>query len=169
MKIFSPHKVRLNIEKVEKLEFWHFEFFQVFQCLVYSEVKNIILIICKSSLCKVRLNPREITLQDMMSSQCDLDYCLLDICFCNVLFFWIIRTNDIHLHFLNRITTTGRKEWSYLASRGPWWLLRNIYIKTQSIPSPGKCLLRSDHRGPRLNKYNQYFLSFNFANLYFNQ
>ena len=37
--------------------------------------------------------------------------------------------------------------------RGPWWL-RNIYIKLQPIPAPGKCLLCNDDRGPRLNKYD---------------
>ena len=29
-----------------------------------------------------------------------------------------------------------------------------IYIKPQSIPAPGKCLLRNNHRGPRLAKYD---------------
>ena len=42
----------------------------------------------------------------------------------------------------------------YLASRRPWWLLRNIYIKLQSIPDPGECLLHNDHCGLRTNKYD---------------
>ena len=31
-----------------------------------------------------------------------------------------------------------------------------IYIKPQSLPAPGKDLLRNDHRGPRLAKYDQH-------------
>ena len=40
--------------------------------LVQSEVKKIILV--KSSLCEVRFNPREVTLPEVMSRQCD--YCI---------------------------------------------------------------------------------------------
>ena len=69
------------------------------------------------------------------------------------------RITDRHdwKHYLPTTSFVGRKNlyfWSYLASRGPWWLLHNIYIKPQSIPAPGKCLLRNDHRGPPLNKYD---------------
>ena len=45
---------------------------------------------------------------------------------------------------------------SYLLSHGPWWLLRNIYIKPQSIPNPAECLLHNNHRGPSVNKYHWY-------------
>ena len=45
-------------------------------------------------------------------------------------------------------------DFTWRTTRGSWWLLRNIYIKPQSIPAPGKCLLRNDHRGPRLNMYD---------------
>ena len=55
-------KVRLNIEKLRKLEFWNFmsfsSFFWVFQRVVESEIKKIILVKC--SLGEVRFNPCEI-------------------------------------------------------------------------------------------------------------
>ena len=59
----SPHEVRLNqtLENSENLknsENWNFETFQVFQCLVQSEVKKIIL--DKSSLHEVRLTQGQI-------------------------------------------------------------------------------------------------------------
>ena len=54
---FDPCEARLNIEKLEKktgfLKFY--EFFQVFSCSVQSEI-----ILIKSSLHAVRLNPRDV-------------------------------------------------------------------------------------------------------------
>ena len=50
----------------------------------------------------------------------------------------------------------GDRTWR--PARGPRWLLSNNHslfcIKPQFIPNPGKCLLRNDHRGPRLAKYD---------------
>ena len=64
------------------------------------------------------------------------------------------RLNTFYLHNLLEIFITARKRRSYLLSHGPWWLLRNIYIKPQSIPSPAECLLCNNHRGPSVNKYD---------------
>ena len=63
-----------NSEKLRKLEIsW---VFHVSQCLIQSEVEKIILV--KSRLYEVRFNPREVTIPEMINTQCD--YSPLDIC-----------------------------------------------------------------------------------------
>ena len=62
-----------NSDKLRNLKFY--ESFRVFQCLVQSEVKKIILV--KSSLRKVRFNSCEVTLREDVEHQCD--YLLLNI------------------------------------------------------------------------------------------
>ena len=51
-------------------------------------------------------------------------------------------------------------KWSYLLSLGPRWLLCNNHCLPTYNPrlsrSLGQWLLRNDHRGPRLNKYDQW-------------
>ena len=64
--------------------------------------------------------------------------------------------NDINgnIEQLSVTFNTVGKDWSW-----SMWLLRNIYIiyiKLQCILTPGECLLRNDHRGPRLNKYDHW-------------
>ena len=65
---FKQWEARLKMKKIGKLKFWNFMSFQVFHCLVQSEVKQIILV--KSSLSEVRFKLHEVALREVMS-QCN--------------------------------------------------------------------------------------------------
>ena len=56
----NPHKVRLNIGKLRKLEFRNFLCFSSFGCSLQSEVEQTMLV--KSTLHEVRFKPREVRL-----------------------------------------------------------------------------------------------------------
>ena len=72
-------------------------------------------------------------------------------CFSIWLYFVNSLLKSTYSAWLNEQPDTGKRDilldrWSwyipqklgsYLASRGPWWLLHKIYIKPQSIPAPG--------------------------------
>ena len=61
--------------QIEHTKNWDLKILWVFSCPVQSDVKKIILV--KSSLCKVRFNPCEVTFSEVMSHQCN--YSLVDI------------------------------------------------------------------------------------------